>query len=177
MKTIYFVRHGESQANVDGVHAGSGLDSPLTETGRQQAHLLEQQLKDKRIDLIVTSPLIRASETAAIIAADYHYSGEILPNPLLSERYFGAATGMSYAASTPLIDSGNVEGLESVQDLAGRARQALEWLRNLPADTIVVVSHGSFGQMLGTIVDGGKPEDFLQFEDLQNTGIFRFTLD
>jgi hypothetical protein len=31
MKVIYFVRHGESQANVDGVHAGSGLDSPLTE--------------------------------------------------------------------------------------------------------------------------------------------------
>jgi uncharacterized phosphatase len=176
MKTVYFVRHGEAQANVDGIHAGSGLDSPLTKKGRQQAHELEKSLANKQIDLIVTSPLIRASETAKIIADDYRYAGEIIKYPLLCERNFGAATGLSYAESTSMIDSGQVEGLETVNELAARTRKALKWIRSLPADNILVVSHGTFGQMLGTIIQGRHPKDFLSFEDLKNAGIFEFIL-
>ena len=70
MTTLYIVRHGQSQANATGILQGSQIDTPLTEKGRQQASLVRQQLQSRKIffDLVVASPLLRAAQTAAIIA-------------------------------------------------------------------------------------------------------------
>ena len=65
--TIYLVRHGESQGNYKGFFQG-WLDCRLTDEGIKQAELLASFLKDKRIKCIFSSPLIRAYETASIIA-------------------------------------------------------------------------------------------------------------
>jgi broad specificity phosphatase PhoE len=68
MKKIYFVRHGESEANVKKIVAGSETDAAITEKGRVQAEKAGQELLDKKIELIVSSPLTRTKETATIIA-------------------------------------------------------------------------------------------------------------
>src|SRR5436309_1380376 len=68
MKKIYFVRHGESEANSLGLSAGSEFDTPLTNFGREQARKAGQELKDKKIELIIASPMERTVETATIIA-------------------------------------------------------------------------------------------------------------
>ena len=68
MKKLLFCRHGEAVANEAGLLAGSRSDSPLTEKGRKQAIDTANNLRGHVVDLIVSSSLIRASETAKIIA-------------------------------------------------------------------------------------------------------------
>ena len=66
---LILVRHGQSEANAAGLLLGR-LDSPLTELGRQQAKVLGEvlALRDPAPVQLVTSPLLRARETADAIA-------------------------------------------------------------------------------------------------------------
>lgn len=54
MQIVYFVRHGQSQANIDQVFAGSRLDSPLTVRGLEQASPTAQALRGKQFEIIVS---------------------------------------------------------------------------------------------------------------------------
>lgn len=65
---IILVRHGESEGNERGLFRGR-TDFPLTERGRTQARELAQALTGKDIRAVYTSPLIRARETAELIAS------------------------------------------------------------------------------------------------------------
>ncbi|MDP9251443.1 MAG: histidine phosphatase family protein, partial [Chloroflexota bacterium] len=65
--TFYFVRHGESEANVARRFAGR-TDSPLTERGRQQARAVAEALVSERFDRVISSPLSRCRDTALVIA-------------------------------------------------------------------------------------------------------------
>ena len=63
MTTLYFVRHGESEANA--AHRFSGRsDSPLTERGRAQARAAARRLSAYDVTAVVSSPLLRARQTA-----------------------------------------------------------------------------------------------------------------
>ena len=64
---IYTVRHGQTEWNKKGLYQGK-TDVPLNEEGKKQAMLVKEKLKDKKIDLIISSPLKRAKETAEIIS-------------------------------------------------------------------------------------------------------------
>jgi broad specificity phosphatase PhoE len=66
---IYFTRHGESVANTLRIISNRELPHPLTENGRFQAARLAEKLRGKRINLIYTSPILRAKETARILSA------------------------------------------------------------------------------------------------------------
>ncbi len=65
---LYLVRHGESVSNFQNIFIGRSIDPPLTEKGQQQAKSLARSLKQKRIQAIFSSTLIRAKQTADIIA-------------------------------------------------------------------------------------------------------------
>lgn len=65
-KPFYFTRHGESEHNQKGLCAGCKIDSPLTDKGIAQAHLLKSKLLGSGIDCVISSPLIRAKRTAEI---------------------------------------------------------------------------------------------------------------
>ncbi len=65
---IYFVRHGESQANRLHEISNRGLKHPLTEAGRQQARDLAGKLQGEAIAHIYSSPVLRAIETTVIVA-------------------------------------------------------------------------------------------------------------
>ncbi len=69
---LYFVRHGESEANIQ--HVISNRDSPfsLSPLGKRQANALAQNLKDIRIAAIYSSPVLRARETAEILSQEFH---------------------------------------------------------------------------------------------------------
>ncbi len=65
---LYLVRHGESEGNVNpGLRRSD--DPPLTERGRAQASRAAAALAELRIEEVCSSPLRRARETAAVIAA------------------------------------------------------------------------------------------------------------
>lgn len=65
---IYFTRHGESYANVLRQISNRGLTHPNTRTGREQAAALADELRDRAITRIYSSPILRAIETSIIIA-------------------------------------------------------------------------------------------------------------
>src|SRR5690242_15540888 len=104
MKTVTFGRHGQAKANEEGLLAGSQTDSPLTARGEQDAHELSGRLAGKLVELLVTSPLERASRTAEIVATDIGYTGEIIEQPLFIERDFGSATNMPKGRAFEMLD-------------------------------------------------------------------------
>jgi uncharacterized phosphatase len=176
MKIVIFGRHGQAAANAQGLLAGSRTNSDLTELGTQQAHELAKNLVGRDIKLIVSSPLSRAMKTAEIVASDIGYVGDILVDPLFTERDFGTATGRPTREAFAMLDSGEAEGMESTSDFAARIQRALEWLKVRSESEILLISHAGFGQMLGTIAGGGRAEDFLQFDNLSNGNMFELTL-
>ncbi|MBI2021337.1 histidine phosphatase family protein [Candidatus Daviesbacteria bacterium] len=89
---FYIVRHGESELNLAGLIAGQ-LDSPLTESGREQAKKTGQLLQAVDFKAAFSSDLKRARETAEIILEG---QSDVLPltlTPLLRERHFGRFQG------------------------------------------------------------------------------------
>lgn len=66
---LYFVRHGESEANIIRKISNRGYVHGLTEKGRGQAAILADKMRDRGIGHIYTSPLRRAVETAQILAS------------------------------------------------------------------------------------------------------------
>jgi len=74
---LYFVRHGESAANLLREFSNSGFKHPLTEKGIVQAHTLAQTLAVLPVEQIYSSPVMRAVQTAQILAESLHAPLEI----------------------------------------------------------------------------------------------------
>ena len=90
---IFFTRHGESEANILHEFSNRGLRHPLTQLGRQQANDLAGRLKNRSIQHIYSSPVLRAIETTIIIANHLGIEYEI--NEALSEFDVGTLEGRS----------------------------------------------------------------------------------
>lgn len=145
MKTIYFVRHGESELNVARKVAGH-TETPLTKEGRAQAKRAGKQAKDLGIEHIISSPLERAHDTAKIIAKEMKYPvSKIEVNPLFIERFFGAMEAQPYKPDT---DYDGIADAELTHLFLARAEQAVAYLKSLPYSKILVVSHGATGRAL-----------------------------
>ncbi|HUQ84825.1 MAG TPA: histidine phosphatase family protein [Candidatus Limnocylindrales bacterium] len=154
--TIYLVRHGQSHGNhpVDTY----GLDKELTEKGREQAKEAAKKLKKIKFDVIFASPLIRAQQTAKIIAAEHKLA--VLTKEMLKERYHGVLEGRATAEakkeineqitkmyntpydewkSTPLA-----EGRETDEQAMSRFIIALREIAvAYPGKTVLTISHTS----------------------------------
>ena len=70
MTTILLARHGETDWNREGRFQGHA-DPPLNETGRAQAAELAAELEGVELAAVYSSPLRRAVETAAVVAAEH----------------------------------------------------------------------------------------------------------
>lgn len=154
MKKLYFIRHGESEFGVQRRIAGSS-DTPLTDKGRAQAKRAGQALRNRSIDLIVSSPLSRSLETAKIIADEISYPrNKILTHELLVEREHGEGEGKPWV---PGFTSLGYKGMETDDELVERSRKALEWIKSHPADNVLVVGHGASGRALRSLVKKDFP--------------------
>lgn len=143
MTELFLVRHGETEWNRARRIQGR-TDIPLNDTGRAQARATGRLLARRRHwDGVITSPLNRARETAAIIAEELG-----LPEPevddALVERDYGDAEGLSFAEIDRRYPPGTpVPGRESRDAVGERVVPALLDIavRN-PGCCFVVVSHG-----------------------------------
>ena len=137
---LYIVRHGQSTYNAQHLLAGS-TDIPLTDLGREQARVAGARAKTLGINLIVSSPLQRAYETACIIADEIGYgSAAIITDSRLQERHFGALEGAPWS-------EGSIAGtpdLEPREAVLARASAMLDFARERPDSTILFVAHASF---------------------------------
>ena len=140
--TFAFIRHGETDWNRDDKLQGSS-DIPLNARGREQAHEAAGILADGGWEVVVSSPLQRARETARIIAHDLGL--ELGPSyAALVERDYGPLEGHSSSetmARWPDRDYPGAESLDSVvsRGLAGLARVADDFRDR----DVVIVAHGT----------------------------------
>jgi broad specificity phosphatase PhoE len=132
------------------MYAGN-IDTPLTDHGRAEAKVAGQEAALFGIDLIVASPLVRALETAQIIAGEIGYElSDIITDPLLVERNLGSLQGTPWKLASE--DADNHPDIESLEDLGGRAQRVLNFLQTQDAPNILVVGHGSFALALCDLV-------------------------
>lgn len=180
MKQLYLLRHGQSEANAKKLIAGS-QNSPLSELGRAQARLAAENIKRFfTIDLIVTSPMSRAKETAQIVASRLQFpADQIVTMPNLQERNLGSLEGLDYSQAPHhngnFEDAENAPGIEPIEVFHHRAAQALQQLAQLPAEHILVVTHNGIGRMMQTIASGDKPLSLYDRPRLENAVVYPLT--
>ncbi|MCW4384873.1 histidine phosphatase family protein [Salinibacterium sp. SYSU T00001] len=141
--TIAFIRHGQTDWNAEGRMQG-GSDIPLNDVGREQAREAASVLVDGGWDVIVSSPLSRARETAAIIADGIELELGRSYEQLI-ERNYGEGEGLTRDE----IESrwGSVQktpGMETLDSVVGRGTAALQQISEEYAGrNVVVVCHGT----------------------------------
>ncbi|MCO8171441.1 histidine phosphatase family protein [Pseudomonas sp. 21LCFQ02] len=168
---LYVVRHGQTWANREGRYLGA-LDAELTEDGRQQAEALRNALP-AQIDVLVSSPLLRARQTAEIL-------NQSLNLPLVVDKHFrernvGVFEGLTQAEARtryPQLWARNItrqwqqapDGGETIAEVVERVRLGLNGLVERHAgSTVVLVAHGFVGKTVRALVRG----DFSDFFDWQ----------
>lgn len=147
---ITLLRHGISTGNQKGIVQGQ-QDFPLADEGIEQAKSLLRYWREHKFyfDMIISSPLLRAKQTAEIISSGLNFPIEL--DEAWREQYSGNAEGefyvdvklkygdrQPYTAYDPLFDTG-----ESRWDLYIRAANAIQRLIRRPAGDYLIVSHGA----------------------------------
>lgn len=152
------VRHGQTDWNLEKRIQGS-TDIPLNTLGRAQAAETGLSLVGTPWAAIVTSPLVRAHETARIIAGELDQPAPLVV-PELTERHHGEIEGLTFAERMLRFPDGSrVPGLESRQAVLDRVLPALGRVaRAYPERQVVVVCHGGvIGTLLRYATDGAHP--------------------
>src|SRR5687768_2087629 len=153
MIELLVLRHGQSQADLEDRHEGRA-DYPLTDLGREQAHLVGAWLASHfSVDRILASTLIRAAETAHIVGRALDKPVE--PEPALMEFDNGELAGMLHADArvrfgplfgdrTELLPHQRFPGGESMVEMRARAEQFFSQLLAETPDgqRVLLVSHG-----------------------------------
>ena len=169
MRHILLIRHGETKLNsndnsLDKVRGWT--DVPLTEKGRQEAKKIGQELKSKGPDMLVSSDLIRAKETAVIISK---VSG--IPLELVSKSFrpwdVGKYAGTSSKDSVPILaevaskqPNKKVSGGESFNVFRDRLFSGLHnLLRSIGSETAGIVTHHRVERLLKAWQAAGYPKD------------------
>jgi uncharacterized phosphatase len=148
--TIALIRHGQTEWNSLGRIQGSS-DIPLNDIGREQARETGRRLSSRHWDAVLSSPLARAHETAAIIAAELGIASVVTLEGI-AERSYGQAEGLTGPEIRERYhgDLESVPGLESRADVIARALPAITGLAvEYPNRALVVVSHGA---VIGSLV-------------------------
>jgi len=149
--TFYFVRHGESEANVARRFSGR-FDSPLTDLGRKQAVALADALEGVPFDRIVATPLSRSLDTALVIARRRRMPVDVVAD--LVEIDVGEKQGAHFDEVRGLpewTDEGFVawRGGETLEQVLERGLRTIRRLhRESPGGTVLVIGHGGVTRIL-----------------------------
>jgi probable phosphoglycerate mutase len=176
-RLLYLVRHGETDWNAEGRWQGH-TDQPLNARGREQARALAERLRDAGLSAVVSSDLLRARETAMIVAETLGLALDYV-DPDLRERTIGVFEGLTRADCERLHPEAWAAwvahkhpppGAEGHQPLAERVtvaigRAAARMLR--PPGPLLLVTHG--GAMRAALARAGHPLPPM----IKNTGVWK----
>ncbi|SES08109.1 histidine phosphatase family protein [Salisediminibacterium halotolerans] len=177
MTIIYFVRHGQSEANKQGIIQGHA-EFPLSDLGAKQAELVGNKLADLPLDAVYTSDLQRAFLTAEQIAKHHElapaavsYLREVGLGPLEGKTREQMRAEFPDMKSDSLLTSG-IKGTEQIEEITERCRIATESLKNSPGENIAAVSHGGLISILLMYMIAGEDWHLLKRPFvIGNTGI------
>lgn len=184
-KKIYFIRHGQSEGNSKLLLQGG--DDPLTELGKAQAQAVAQRVLSLNAEVILSSTMSRALDTAKIIAQTTGLPLEerdslreyMVPTMLLDLPITSPESDAFHTALYKNIHDPNWHHTdeESYYECHGRAMSVIDELKHRKEETIVVVSHGAFMRyILSAMMSHGEPDPTLTirlffFMKKENTGI------
>ncbi|BDI22360.1 histidine phosphatase family protein [Herbiconiux sp. L3-i23] len=155
---IVLARHGETEWSRTGRHTGLS-DIPLTENGRHQAEMAGVILGGRRFGAVLTSPLSRARDTAALAGypdavvdpdlVEWDYGGyEGLTTPEIAERLGGSwsiwTDGVIHGAETP------GETIDDVRHRAGRVLARLAPVLER-GDDALIFAHAHFLRIFASV--------------------------
>lgn len=157
--TLYFARHGESEANVLRVMSNRDIPHGLTPTGRDHARWLADAVSGAGLAHIYASPIPRARETAQIVADTLSVPLTLADGlrefdcGLLEGRGDEAAWAEHLSVQNRWFEGeveARIEGGESFVDMETRFRSALEMAEQRHAgESVLLVAHGAvLGAML-----------------------------
>jgi probable phosphoglycerate mutase len=180
------IRHGLTELNRD-KRVGGRYDAPLIEEGRQQAREAKESFDGTHFDVVISSPLSRALETAEIIAGVGR--GNILVDERSTERSFGDMEGLTPAQvrqrlpKVRYVRIGHVDyslnppGGETFEQLHERARSFLEHtLESYSGKNVLLFGHENFLQQLHGVIRGTGPMESLE-RAILNCELNQFCLD
>ncbi|MEY4398124.1 MAG: hypothetical protein RLZ53_700 [Actinomycetota bacterium] len=171
------LRHGQTDWNIDMRLQGIS-DIPLNDRGRSQARNAAPKVALGDWDLILTSPLSRAMETAEIVGTSIT-GATIATQELLLERSFGVAEGLTYERWREQFGAlHHAEGAESLEDLTARVERLLSYLaETFPGKRILAVSHGALiRRVINVVSDGKLPHEGERFENA-SLSVLSYTQD
>ena len=142
---LYLLRHAQSKGNKRGIFQGT-IDLPLSAEGMEQAISAGEFLKRFKIDRIVTSPQLRAKQTAEIVS-------NILDLPLevderLREISYGVLEGKkhkevkNWKPYLRWLEDPVKHPLEGVDDFNDLRRRLESFIKDLKGEDILAVTHG-----------------------------------
>lgn len=160
---VHLVRHGEVH-NPDRILYGRLADFHLSDLGREMADLVASHLADHDITHVISSPLERARETAAPIAAAHDLEIELDERALEAENAFEgrAVAGGKGIFRDPKLWKLMVNPMrpswgEPYVELAARMQEAVEAARDLArGHEAVIVSHQAPIWMLRLAIEGRR---------------------
>ena len=181
MTELLLVRHGETDWNRDRRFQGHA-DPPLNETGREQAHALAAELTSEGIELVYTSDLARAVETAEIVAA--RLGADVRSMRDLREIDVGEWQGLTWQE----IEERYLDGArswrargygwetgETYEELGDRVVAALRRIASdHPEERVLVVGHGGTIRATRAFIEGlSVPESRSRSRAIGNCEVFR----
>lgn len=194
MTRIILVRHGETTWNVEGRYQGQE-DTPLSERGLKQGHLLAEGLRQIPIDLCIASPLQRSFQTCQFCAELHNLP--VTADDRLLEINHGSWEGIlakeieardpqtyqQWHTAPHLVQM--PDGGETLEDVRKRVRAAFdEYVVKYPDKTILVAAHDAVNKAIICDLMGMGMEHFWQVKQDNtcinvleyNDGIWRLVL-
>lgn len=159
--TLGLLRHGQTDWNID-LRLQGTTDIAMNQIGIEQIQTASKHL-GQGWDVVLSSPLGRARQSAEIVAAEIGIS-EIAIEPLLLERAFGIGEGLTYAEwGEKFAKLDDIPGAESRSSVEQRARDLLSHIEaNYAGARVLAVSHGALIRFVlsevskGTIPPAGE---------------------
>lgn len=158
---LLVVRHGRTDWNNLGKAQGI-VNTNINEEGMAQAEEMAEKLKNEKIDLIISSPLNRALQTASIINKG---KTTIISDERIIERDYGEFEGLrkdEYSVNDFWSYKQNIkyDKAENVRDLFKRVYAFLDDIKEKYSDkTILLVIHGGVSVALNSYFEGIPPEE------------------
>ena len=177
---IYFVRHGQTDCNLNKIIAGQ-QDVCLNEHGLEQAKQTALSLRDVEFDACFCSPLMRAKQTCEQILA-YHPNIVPVYDDRLKARYYGKMENQPSSAITfnrwqVGADDEQTKALqmETIMELYQRVADFFDdVLQAYPQKNILVVGHSCIGRAVAGYFNGLPPENDFSTLKIPNAKVVIF---
>jgi len=146
-RQFYFIRHGETDWNRQGLWQGS-IDTDLNDTGREQARAAISKIENLGITRIMTSPMKRCLQTCEII--NQPLGLPVSEHPDLRERCFGKLNGRKKSEIDRADNYDPAEyQIEPLDAVLGRASAVIETgFADMAEEKILYISHGGIFRVL-----------------------------